>query len=155
MSHETFNTDHGTVITLNKENYPLWKEKISRVLMANKAYNIVSCVELPPVGKGIARCSLQECCRNRANTPVAQLLLGCCVELLPLIYDIEDRMETWEPLRHRLDSPSGKHGCTQALRKFTAFRPSPDETVTKYFSKLINFCKKLIATTDNITDGAM
>jgi hypothetical protein len=38
---------------------------------------------------------------------------------------------------------------------FTASRPSPDETVTPYFSKLIAFQKKLIGTTKNITGDAM
>jgi len=48
-----------------------------------------------------------------------------------------------------------KLGCTQVLRKFTASRPSTDETVTQYFTKLIAFRKKLIGTTENITDDAM
>jgi hypothetical protein len=41
------------------------------------------------------------------------------------------------------------------LWKFTASRPSQDETVTQYFTKLIAFRKKLIGTTENITDDAM
>jgi hypothetical protein len=61
----------------------------------------------------------------------------------------------WEALRDRLDNASTKLGCTQVLRKFTASRPSPDETVTLYFTTLIAFHKKLIGTTENITDDAM
>jgi hypothetical protein len=61
----------------------------------------------------------------------------------------------WEALRDRLDNASTKLGRTQVLRKFTASRPSPDETVTQYFTKLIAFRKKLIGTTENITDDAM
>jgi hypothetical protein len=61
----------------------------------------------------------------------------------------------WETLRDRLDNASTKLGRTQVLWKFTASRPSPDETVTQYFTKLIAFRKKLIGTTENITDDAM
>jgi hypothetical protein len=58
----------------------------------------------------------------------------------------------WEALRDLLDNASTKLGHTQVLRKFTAPRPSPDETVTQYFTKLIAFRKKFIGTTENITD---
>jgi hypothetical protein len=61
----------------------------------------------------------------------------------------------WETLRDRLDNLSTKLGRTEVLRKFTATRPSPDETVTQYFNKQIAFGKKLIGTTENITDDAM
>ena len=61
----------------------------------------------------------------------------------------------WEALRDRLDNASMKLGRTQVRRKFTASRPSPDETGTQYFTKLIAFRKKLIGTTDNITNDAM
>jgi hypothetical protein len=60
----------------------------------------------------------------------------------------------WEALRDRLDNASTKLCRTQVLRKFTASRPSPDQTVTQYFTTLIAFCKKLIGTTENITDDA-
>jgi hypothetical protein len=61
----------------------------------------------------------------------------------------------WDALRDRLDNASTKLGRTQVLRKFTTFRPSPDETASQYFTKLIAFCKKLIGTTENITNDAM
>jgi hypothetical protein len=48
-----------------------------------------------------------------------------------------------------------KLGRTEVLQKFTAFRPSPDETVTQYFTKLFAFGKKLFGTTENITDDTM
>ena len=61
----------------------------------------------------------------------------------------------WEALRARLDNASTKLGRTQLLGKFTASRPSRDEMVTQYFTKLITFHKKLIGTTENITNDAM
>jgi len=60
MSNETFKTDHGNVPELTKENYPVWEQKIGRVLIAKKAYNIVTRVELLPVGNGVALRLLQE-----------------------------------------------------------------------------------------------
>jgi len=60
-----------------------------------------------------------------------------------------------EALRDRLDNASTKLSHTQVLRKFTGSRPSPDETVTQYFTKLIAFRKKLIGSTENITDDTM
>ena len=64
-------------------------------------------------------------------------------------------MEMWEALRVGLDNASTKLGRTQVLRKFTTSRPSPDETLTQYFTKLIPFRKKFIGNTENITDDTM
>jgi len=93
MSNETFKTDHGNVPKLTEENYPVWKQKICRVLIAKKAYNIVTSVELLPVGNGVALRPLQESWHHQANKALAQIHLGCCDEHLPLIDDIDDPME--------------------------------------------------------------
>jgi hypothetical protein len=61
MSNETFKTDHGNVPKLTKDNYPVWKQKICQVLIAKKAYDIVTGVELLPVGNGVTLRPLQEC----------------------------------------------------------------------------------------------
>jgi hypothetical protein len=45
MSNETFKTNHGNVPKLTEEDYPVWKQKIRRVLIAKKAYNIVTGVD--------------------------------------------------------------------------------------------------------------
>jgi hypothetical protein len=155
MSNETFKTDHGNVPKLTNENYPVWKQKICQVHIARKAQNIVSSVELLPLGNGVALRHLQVSWHDRANEALAQIHLGCCDELLPLINDIDNPVEMWEALRERLDNASTKLDRTQVLRDFTTSRPSPDETVTQYFTKQIAFSKKLIGTTENITDDAM
>jgi len=155
MSNETLKTDYGNVPKLTEENYPVWKQMIGRVLIAKKAINIVTSVELLPVGNGVALRPPQESWHDRANKALAHIHLGCCDELLPLIDDIDDPAEMWGALRDRLDNASTKLSRTQVLRKFTASRPSPDKTVTQYFTKLIAFRKKLIGTTKNITDDAM
>jgi len=60
MSNKTFKTDHGNVPKLTEENYPVWKQKICRVLIVKKAYNIVTGVELLPVSNGDTVHLLQE-----------------------------------------------------------------------------------------------
>jgi hypothetical protein len=155
MSNETFKTDHGNVPKLAEENYPIWKQKIRPVVIVKKAYHIVTGVELLPVGNSVALRLLQECWNDRANKELAQIHLRSCDELLPLIDDIDDPVEMWEARRDRFDNASTKLGHTQVLGKFTATRPSPDETGTQYFTKLIAFYKMLIGTTANITDDAM
>jgi len=120
-----------------------------------KAYNIIAGVELLPVGNGVALRLLQEHWHDQANNALAQIHLGCCDELLPLIDNIDNPVEMWEALWDQLDNVSMKVGCTQVLRKFTASRPLPDKTVTQYFTKLIALCKKLIGTTENITNNPM
>jgi len=155
MSNETFKTDHGNVPKLTEENNPVWKQKIRGVLIAKKAYNIVTSVELLPLGNGVALSPLQKRWHDRANKALAQIHLGCCNELFPLFDDIDDPVEMWEALSDRLDNASTILGHTQVLQKFTASRPSPDETVTQYITKLSAFRKELIGTTKNITDNAM
>jgi len=155
MSKETFKTDHGNVPNLTEENYPVWKQKIRQVLIAKKAYDIVTGVELLLVGNGVALHPLQDSWHDQANKALAQIHLGCCDELLPLNDDIDDPVEMWKARRDLIDNASMKLGRTQVLWKFTTSRPSPDKTVTQYFTKLIAFRKKLIGTTENITDDAM
>jgi hypothetical protein len=99
MSNKTFKTDHGNVSNLTEENYPVWKQKIRRVLIAKKAYNIVTGVELLPVGTGVALRLVQESWHDRANKALAHMHLGCCDELLPLIDNIDNLVEMWEALR--------------------------------------------------------
>jgi hypothetical protein len=60
MSNKTFKTFHGNVSKLTKENYPIWKQKVRQVLIAKKGYNIVTGVELLPVGNGVTLHFLQE-----------------------------------------------------------------------------------------------
>jgi hypothetical protein len=67
MSNQTFTTDHGNVPKLTKENYPVWKHKIRRDLIAKKAYNIVTGVKLLPVTNSIALRLLQESWQDRTN----------------------------------------------------------------------------------------
>ena len=61
----------------------------------------------------------------------------------------------WEALRDRHDNALTKLGCTHAWWKHSASRQSPDDTVTKYFTKLFTFHTKLIGTTDIPTVDAM
>jgi hypothetical protein len=93
MSNETFKTDHGNVPKLTEGNYHVLKQKIYRVLITREAYNMVTGVELLPVGNGITLRPLHESWHDRANHALAQIHLGCCNKLLPLIDDIDDPME--------------------------------------------------------------
>jgi len=93
MSNETFKTNYGNVPKLTEENYPVWKQNIRRVIIAKEAYDIVTGVELRPVGNGVTLRPLQESSHDQANKALAQLHLGCCDELLPLIDDIDDPVE--------------------------------------------------------------
>jgi hypothetical protein len=61
----------------------------------------------------------------------------------------------WEGLRNRLHNASTNLGGNKVTRKFTAYRPSPEEMVTQYVTVLITSRKKLIGTTENLTDDAM
>jgi hypothetical protein len=140
---------------LTEENYSVWKQKFRQVLSTKKAYKIVTSVKLLPVGNGIALRPLQDSWHDHANKSLAQIHLRCCDELLPLIDDIDDPVEIWKALRDRLDNASMNIIRTQVPRKFTASRPSPDETVTQYFIKFITFHKMLISTTKNITYNAI
>jgi hypothetical protein len=155
MSKETFKTNYGNVTKRTKENCPVWKLKFRRVHIAKIAYTIVTGVEFLPVGNGVALRLLRECWHDRAGKERAQIHLGCCDELFTLIDDIDDPVDMWETLWDRLDNASTKLGHTEVLRKFTSSRPSPDEMVSQYFTKLITFRKKYIGNTGNITDDAM
>jgi len=59
-SNETFKTGHGNVPKLTEEKDPSLKEKICRVLIAKKPYNIVTAVKLILSGNGVTLHTLQE-----------------------------------------------------------------------------------------------
>jgi len=42
MPTETFKTDYGSVPKLTENNYPMWREKVRRVIMGADAYEIVT-----------------------------------------------------------------------------------------------------------------
>jgi len=90
ISNETFKTDYGNVSKLTEENYPVWNEKICQVLITTKSYNIVTSVEVIPVGNCVTLCPLHANWHNRANMVIGLIHLGCCDELLPIIDDINN-----------------------------------------------------------------
>jgi len=145
---QTFKTNHGNVPKLTKENNPVWKQKIGRVLIAKIAYNNVTIVELLPLGNSVNLPPLHASWHDQASEARARIHLGCCDKLFPLINNIDDPVWTWEALRVWLDKAWMNLGCTQVLRKLTASWPLLDEMVTHYFSKLIAFRKKLIGITE-------
>jgi len=111
------------VSKLNEGKYPVWKKKIHRVHIAQKAYNIVTGVELLPVGIGVALHPLHESWRDRANKALARIHLECCDKLLTLIHDLDNRMQMREPLKDLLDNALTKLGHTQVLGKLTTSQP--------------------------------
>jgi len=51
MPTETFKTDYGNIPKLTENNYPIWNEKVHRVLMGADAYYIVTREEPALEGK--------------------------------------------------------------------------------------------------------
>jgi hypothetical protein len=60
MSNETFKSGHSYVPKLTEENCPIWMQKMRRVLITKKAYNIVTCVEPLSSGNVAALRALQD-----------------------------------------------------------------------------------------------
>ena len=152
MTTDSFKTDHGFIAKLTHDNYPIWKQKIRRVLIAKKEYDIVTGIEPLPVGQGVALRPQQQNWHERANDAMALIYTGCSDDLLPWIDDIDDPVEMWETLQSRLDNAASQVGRTQILCKFTAARLSSDEKITQYFTRLIAIRKKLIGTPEQISE---
>jgi len=154
MSNKSWKTDDSNVPKLTEEFYGAWKPKICQVFISNKAYIILTGVKLLPFGHSIVLYPLQDTWHDTANKAIALIHIGCCDKLLPLIDDISDPVEMWKVLRDWFDNTSTNLSQTNVLWKFTTCRPSQDRMVTQYCTKVITFRKKLICTTDNITDDA-
>jgi len=125
------------------------------VIVAMRAYNIVTGDELFPEGNGSTARTLQKEWHQRANDPIALIHLGCTDDLLPWIDDIDDPVEMWQTLQGRLDNTTNQVGQTQIVRKCHALCPSKDEKITKYFTRLIDLRKKLIGSPETISDETM
>jgi hypothetical protein len=125
------------------------------VLVAIRAYNIVTGDELFPEGNGSAARTLQKEWHQKADDSIALIHLGCTDDLLPWIDDIDDPVEMWQTLQGRLDNTTNQVGRTQIIRKFHALCPSKDEKITQYFTRLIDLRKKLIGSPETISDESM
>jgi hypothetical protein len=98
MANKTFKTNHDNEPKVSKEHYPVWKQRIRRVLMATKAYIIVTSVELLRIGNGVSPHPLQPSWHDRANRALAQIHLVCSEEVLPIIDALDHAVEMWEEL---------------------------------------------------------
>jgi hypothetical protein len=99
MSNETFKSGHAYVPKLTDDNHPVWKQKIKRVLIAKKAYNVNNRVEPLPPGNSVTLHALQEGWHDIANQAIALIHIRGCDQLLPLIDHIDDPREMWEAPR--------------------------------------------------------
>jgi len=152
---EMFKTDYRFIPKLPHDNYLTWREKVHRVLVAMRAYDIVTGDELLPEGNGSAARTLQKEWHRRANDAIAQIHLGCTDDLRPWIDDIDDRVEMWQTLQNWVDNTTYQVSGTEIVREFRALRPSKDEKTTQYFTRLIDLRKKLIGSPEAISDETM
>ena len=139
-----FMTDYEHNLKHTQDDDPAWRKMVRRVLVAMRAYSIVIGDELLPEGNISAARTLEKEWHRRANDAVAQIHVGCTDDLLPCIYHIDDPVEIWQTLQRRVDNTTNQVGQTRIVRKFHALHPSTDETITQYFTKLIDLRKKLI-----------
>jgi hypothetical protein len=90
---EMFKTDHGFIPKLTHDNYPTWRTTVCHVLVAMRAYSIVTGDKLLPEGNRSAAHTLQKEWHQRANAAIAQIHLGCTDDLLLWIDNINDPVE--------------------------------------------------------------
>jgi len=125
------------------------------VLVAMRAYSIVTGDEILPEGHGSAARTLQKEWHWWANDAIGQIHLVCTNDLLPWIDDIDDAVEMWQTLQGRLDNMTNQVSRTKIVRKFHALRLSKDEQITQYLNRLIDLRKKLIGSPEAISDESM
>ena len=139
---EMFKSNHRFIPKLTHDNYPTWRKRVRRVLVAMRAYNIVTGEELLPEGNRSAARTLQMEWHQKANDAIALIHLGCTDNLpFPWIDDINDPVEMWQTLQGWLDSTTNQVGRTQIVRKFhdptITTKTIPFNTTTAFQSKAI------------------
>jgi hypothetical protein len=152
---EMFKTDYVFIPKLTCDNYATRRKKVRRMLVAMRAYNIVTGDELLPEGNRSVACTLHKEWHQKANDAIAQIHLGCTDDLLPWIDDIDDPVGMWQTLQQRLDITTNQVSRTEIIRKFHSLRPLKDEKTTQYFTRLIDLRKKLIGSPEAISDETM
>jgi len=68
---EIFKTDYRFIPKLKHNNYPTWRKKVRHVLVAMKAYDIVTGDELLSEGNRSTAPTLQKQWHRRANDAIA------------------------------------------------------------------------------------
>jgi len=109
MPTETFKTDYGNIPKFTENNYPMWREKVRRVIMEADTYEIMTGEE-PELecntGEGGTELLNRQ---KRRNDAQAIIYMGYSDEILPHIINTVDPAEMWDILHDRFDSTLSNH----------------------------------------------
>jgi hypothetical protein len=154
MTTETFKSAYGNIPKLTENNYPMWKEKVRRVIMGADAYEIMTREEPEPEGNTREGRTELRNWRKRRNNAQSIIYMGCSDQILPHIKHTIDPAEMWDILHDRFDNTLSKLGRTQILRKFHACHPAKDEKMTTYFTRLIDYRNQLSGSAEEISEDS-
>jgi len=152
MPTETFKTDYGNIPKLTENNYPIWQEKVPRVLMGADAYYIVTSEEPALEGKTANSRTRQHNWHTQRNDAPAIIYMEYSDEILPHIRNTTDLAEMKDILSDHFDNTRSKLGRTQILRKFHASRPTKDKKMNTYYTPLIDYHNQLSGSAEEISE---
>jgi len=155
MTTETFKSAYGNIPKLTENNYPMWNEKVRRVIMGADAYEITTRVEPEPEGNTRERRTELRSRQKRRNNAQFIIYMGCSDQILPHIKHTIDPAEMWDILHDRFDNTLSKLGRTQMLRKFHACHPAKDEKMTTSFTRLIDYRNQLSGSAEEISEDSV
>ena len=154
MTTETFKSAYGNIPKLTENNYPMWKEKVRRVIMGADAYEIMTREEPEPEGNTREGCTELRNWGKRRNNVQSIISMGCSDQILPYIKHTIDPAEMWDILHDQFDNTFSKLGRTQILRTFHACHPAKVEKMITYFTRLIDYRNQLSGSAEEISEDS-
>jgi len=153
-SEPAFNkTRWGDIPKLTHDNYDEWKDDMTLILSATKAYAIVTGEDPEPQPLDFDHDDNYDDWKAKEAEAASMIRLSCSSEVRRIIKGIRNPHEMWNTLETSLDTAGLYIGRQDILHQFRACRPKEDESLKVYFTKLSNYRIQLDHSTDDaVTD---
>lgn len=155
---DTFKHPKGSYERLNATNYATWKNSTRRLLRALRAWSIVTGEEvapsLPAAGNYptslIAKKNHDEFLQRQEDAALV-IYNSCGASLRSYIDQIDDPKVMWDTLDKQLNTANSAVGRQAIFRQFMELKPSPNEAIGEWFTRLLELKNQVDGTAEAIT----
>ena len=146
MQKGVYRCKYGETRKLNHLNYSQWCRDIQFLLQAERALPIVLGEKVRREGRNANASDFDRCSGIRA----AMIHASCEDSVKAYLYRMRDPRVMWLELKDKLDTVNSRAGRTALLRHFNQLRPTPNQSISTYITKLLSCSKKLAGSEQEI-----
>jgi len=155
MPTETIKSIYSNIPKLTENNYPMWKEKVRRVIMGADAYKIMTREGPEPQRNNRDDHAKWRNWHKQRNNAQSIIYRGCSNVILPQIKHTIDPAKMWDILDDRCDTTLSQLVQTQILRKFHVCHPAKHQMMTTYLTRQIDYRNQLSGSAEEISEDSI